>query len=241
MTQPATGVGRCEVIGRATLYLGDCREILPTLRTASIDLILSDPPFSVPVKYHAVDGDHPRSWGDMLIMEPFFSEVLQEFRRLAGDGQVYVHCDADTYPIFYRIAYSLWPQSQMLVWYKPTGRRGRGWLHSHELILHLRTSATEYAEGFRQNVIGVMPVRTMKREHPAEKPGDLLDFIGEGLAPGERTVLDAFMGSGTTILSALRLGHKAIGIEIEPAYFDIACRRIEDAQRQGSLFETEAA
>ena len=105
-------------------------------------------------------------------MEPFFSEVFKGIKAvIQDDSQVYICCDGDTYPVFFRAAYSLWPQSHLLVWYKPTGRRGRGWMHSYELVLHLRNPETEYEPGFRQDVVGIMPVRTLKREHPAEKPG----------------------------------------------------------------------
>ena len=75
---------------------------------------------------------------------------------------------------------------------------------------------------------------SMGRVHPNEKPIDLLRHIVEK-APGE-TILDPFMGSGTTGVACARLGRKFIGIEIELKYFDIACRRIEQAQRQRDLF-----
>lgn len=211
-----------------TIYHGDCLEILPTLETGSADLALTDPPFSVPVKYQDANGSHPRSWGDLAVMEPFFRSVFVELRRVVrDDGQVYVHCDGDTYPIFYKVAYPIWPQSHMLVWYKPTGRRGRGWLHSHELVLHLRTPLTEYAEGFRQDVVGIMPVRTLNRQHPAEKPGSLLSFLAEACPKPDPVYLDPFMGSGTTLRAARDLGRRAIGIEIEERYCEIAARRLE--------------
>jgi site-specific DNA-methyltransferase (adenine-specific) len=93
-------------------------------------------------------------------------------------------------------------------------------------VLHFRSSTTTYAEGFRQDVIGIMPVRTLKREHPAEKPGDLLDFLVEGLPKQQASILDPFMGSGTTLFAAKRKGHRAIGIEIEERYCEIAARRL---------------
>lgn len=210
-----------------TIYHGDCRDVLPTIPAASVGLVLTDPPFSVPVKYQDAEGIHPRSWGDLLVMEPFFAEVLKGLRRVVKqDGQTYIHCDADTYPVFYKVAYSLWPQSHLITWYKPTGRRGRGWLHSHELILHLRTGDTIYAEGFRQDVIGVMPVRTLNRTHPAEKPGDLLSFLAEAYPRTDDVVLDPFAGGGSTLVQAKKMGRPAIGIEIEERYCEIAAKRL---------------
>ena len=77
-------------------------------------------------------------------------------------------------------------------------------------------------------------------EHPTEKPRRLMaEIIADFTRPPE-TILDPFMGSGTTGVAAVQMGRKFIGIEREPKYFDIACKRIEDAQRQGDFF-TEAA
>lgn len=212
------------------IWHGDCREILLSL--PKVDLVLTDPPFSVPIKYHDSEGLYPRSWGDLVVMEPFFVEAFRLLRAATKEtGATYVHCDANTYPVFYKIGYSIWPRSHMIVWYKPTGRRGNGWKHSHELILHFATSATEYSENFNQDVIGIMPVRTLNREHPAEKPGELLEFLTEAHPfPKSSTVLDPFMGSGTTLRAAKDLGRKAIGIEIEERYCEIAAKRCNEAQ-----------
>lgn len=216
--------------GQITLYHGDCREVLPQLDPASVDLVMTNPPFSVPVTYQDVSGSHPRSWGDLLVMEPFFREVLTSVKRVTRKGgQVYVCCDADSYPVFYKTGYSLWPQSHLVIWYKPSGRRGRGWLHSHELVLHLRTAETQYAAGFRQDVIGVMPVRTLNRQHPAEKPGDLWSFLAEGMPKPSYIVLDPFAGAGGALVWAREHGHRAIGIEIEESYCEKAALRLSQA------------
>jgi site-specific DNA-methyltransferase (adenine-specific) len=223
--------------GQVTLYHGDCREILPELGPASVDLVMTDPQYNVPVKYEDVKGAWPRSWGDLIVMEPFFREVFTEIRRVTRKGgQVYVCCDGDSYPVFYKVGYSLWPQSHMLVWYKPSGRRGRGWLHSHEIVLHLRTEETQYAGGFRQDVIGIMPVRTLNRQHPAEKPGALWTFLSEGMPKPVYTVLDPFVGAGGVLEWARMRGLPAIGIEIEERYCEIAARRLS----QGILVTADA-
>ncbi len=214
--------------GGIVIHHGDCREVLPTLYQGSIDLVITDPPFSVPVKYHDTDGDFPRSWGDLVVMEPFFRECFGAVRRVVRDeGQTYICCDDESYPVFFKASMPLWPQSHMLVWYKPSGRRGRGWMHSYELVLHLRTSHTEYAEGFRQDVIGIMPVRTLNRQHPAEKPGDLWAFLAEGSKKDGLVLLDPFAGGGSALRWAKDQGHKAIGIEIEEKYCEIAAKRLE--------------
>ena len=213
-----------------TIYHGDCREVMPTLRAGIADVCITDPPFSVPVKYHDAEGMHPRSWGDLLVMEPFFREAFSEVRRVVRpEGQTYVCCDDESYPVFFKCAYPVWPESHMLIWYKPTGRRGRGWLHSYELVLHLRSPQTEYRDGFRQDVIGIMPVRTLNRKHPAEKPGNLWGFLAEGVPKDSFTLLDPFIGGGSSLRWARDNGHKAIGIEIEEAY----CEKAANSLSQG--------
>jgi site-specific DNA-methyltransferase (adenine-specific)/modification methylase len=75
-----------------------------------------------------------------------------------------------------------------------------------------------------------------EREHPTQKPVGVMTWCIEQLPENCSTILDPFMGSGTTGVACARLGRRFIGIEIEPRYFDIACRRIEQAQRQRDLF-----
>jgi site-specific DNA-methyltransferase (adenine-specific) len=209
------------------IYNCDCREVLPTL--PPVDLVLTDPPFSVPVKYHDAAGDYPRGWGDLVVMEPFFVDVFQKIRRATKEtGQVYICCDANTYPVFFKAAYPIWPKSHLIVWYKPTGRRGGGWKHSHELILHLATGKTAYSDAFNQDVIGIMPVRTLEREHPAEKPGELMEFLAEAYPITRATVaLDPFMGSGTTLVMAKKLRCRGVGIDIEEWACEAAAKRLE--------------
>ena len=73
------------------------------------------------------------------------------------------------------------------------------------------------------------------KEHPTQKPTAIMEWC-LGFVPNAQTILNPFMGSGTTGVACARLGRRFIGIEIEPRYFDIACRRIEDAYKQADLF-----
>ena len=76
-----------------------------------------------------------------------------------------------------------------------------------------------------------------ERVHPTQKPKKVMEWCIEQipLRPGS-LIIDPFMGSGTTGIDATNLGHKFIGVEMDEEYFDIACNRIEQAQRQGKLF-----
>jgi site-specific DNA-methyltransferase (adenine-specific) len=71
--------------------------------------------------------------------------------------------------------------------------------------------------------------------HPTQKPLALMQWCLEFL-PNAKSILDPFMGSGTTLVACAKMGRAGIGIELDPAYFDIACRRVEEAYRQPDMF-----
>jgi DNA modification methylase len=114
--------------------------------------------------------------------------------------------------------------------------QSRGWLVWNKPERGFTLSEAELAWTNRDTVIRVFDgVRSDPgREHPTQKPLSLMLWCVERLSA--ETIIDPFMGSGTTGIAAIKLGRQFIGIEIEPRYFDIACRRIEEAIRQPDLF-----
>lgn len=81
-----------------------------------------------------------------------------------------------------------------------------------------------------------IPRRGPERGHPCPRPLDMMQYLVSILCPPGATILDPFMGSGTTGVAAVSLGRKFVGVEVCPEYFDIACRRIREATRQSDLF-----
>jgi hypothetical protein len=126
----------------------------------------------------------------------------------------------------------------MLVWDK--GHNGMGdlghWGNSHELIASV--GPIECRGGRDGSILRFKPVPPNDRSHPTEKPIDLFGYLIQKITDHGQTVLDPFMGSGTTGIACIRFGRRFIGIEIEPKYFDIACKRITEAQRQGDLLNS---
>lgn len=222
---------RKEVIGNATLYEGDCLEILPEIMT--VDAIVTDPPYAIPT--NAAQGrSQTRTIGDLSLVESVFRQQFRQYRRLtAMGGRCFVFCDGTSYPVIFRAAYSEFT-SALLVWDKGRIGMGREFRKSHELIMHCWTESTPiYSDSIgHADVLKFEPVG-QEREHPAQKPlallQHLLKFCGE-------KVLDPFMGSGSTGCAAVSMGKRFTGIEIQPEYFDLACERLENAQRQESLF-----
>jgi DNA modification methylase len=223
---------RIERIHDAVLYLGDARELLGTL--PRVDAIVSDPPYGIGWKrginnarnskaHDGIQGDEDTSARDF---------VLAQFPNIPA--------------VLFGSFYAPYPHNlkQLLVWNKPPD-----------------SGLVGSVTGFRRDaepvfLTGPWPVRTCERSsilrtlrgqagivtetgHPHTKPSDLMRDLVE-MTPGE-TVLDPFMGSGTTGVACAKLGRKFIGIEIEPKYFDIACRRIEAAYKQPDLFHEKPA
>lgn len=209
---------RIERIGLATLYLGDCLEILPTL--GRFDAIITDPPYGI-----GKDGQKRTTGGHGGRKEYEFMGWDQE--RPPVYAFVLMLNAADTHIIWggNYFADLLPPSMKWLVWDK--GQR-------------INQSDGELAY---TSIQGALRIRTMNRvelltdgaEHPTQKPVRLMEWCIEQ-AGHPATILDPFMGSGSTGVAAVRLQKEFTGIEVEPRYFDIACQRIENAQRQEQLF-----
>ena len=120
----------------------------------------------------------------------------------------------------------------MLVWDKGQMGMGMPWRNQHELIAFGKRRSGAIRSGQHGNVLKAS--RSGNADHPTEKPVSLMESLLGNCEQG--MILDPFMGSGTTGVACMNLGRKFIGIEREPKYFEIACRRIEDAQRQERLF-----
>ena len=208
---------RKEVIGNATLYLGDCRDILPTL--PKVDAVITDPPYGIGADTHA--GPASSGWkqygdGGWDAERPdaaIFPMMLAASKvQIIWGGNYFTDC--------------LPPTMQWLVWDK--GQRG------------FSLADCEFAWSSQERAARIFTYSRGAalqdgKEHPTQKPIALMEWCIEQAANKPQSILDPFMGSGTTGVACMNLGRSFIGIEREPKYFDIACRRIEDAQRQGML------
>ncbi|WP_155634593.1 DNA methyltransferase [Burkholderia anthina] len=211
-------------IGDATLYLGDCREVLETLPRA--DVVITDPVWpNVPA---GLLQGHDRPY-----------ELLEEAigaMRLPKRMVVVMRSDSD--PRFLTAITPLMPffVAQILQYVMP-GYIGR------------KLGGNEIAYGFGEPIASgpgchlipgmspkVQPRGRKANGHPCSRALEHFDWLMRFWSEDGDMVLDPFMGSGTTGVAAIRAGRKFTGIEIEQKYFEIACRRIEDAQRQESLF-----
>ena len=203
---------RKEVIGNATLYLGDCLEILPTL--PKVDAVITDPPYGIgfagqPTKWQRRAGQLPERWDDSTIAE------MGAIRRMGAIQAIW----GGNY-------YSLPAFRGWLSWFKPDAPPS---MASFELCW------TNRDKNARHITCSIGETNAERVGHPTQKPLKVMRWCIDqcGMPP---KILDPFMGSGTTGAAAMQLGRSFIGIEIEPKYFDIACERIENAQRQTRMF-----
>lgn len=203
---------RIETIGNATLYLGDCYELLEQI--GQVDAVVTDPPYGIgfagqPTKWQRRAGQAPEAWDDRPAHR--VPEIAALGRLQAVWGGNY---------------YELPPSRGWLSWFKPDAPPS---MASFELCW------TNRDQNARQIVYSIGQTNAERVGHPTQKPLAVMEWtLAQIGASG--VILDPFMGSGTTGVACANLGHAFIGIEIDQKYFDVACARIEAAYAQGRLF-----
>lgn len=221
-------MSRVETIGRAKLYLGDCREILPTL--GKVDAVVTDPPYGIGADKGAAVGGTDASgryvrrpkqyeggWDDERPDDATLATVVAAGKRAIIWGGNYF---ADVLPRSGR--WLFWDKLNSM----PSYSDGEiAWTNIHGSVVKKIDQCNN----------GLASLQDGGRWHPTQKPERVMKWC-LGFIPDAAIILDPFMGSGTTGVAAVQMQRDFIGIEREPDYFEIACKRIEDAQRQGNLF-----
>lgn len=219
---------REERIGGQRLILGDCLEVMPIL--GRFDAVVTDPPYGIgegnskgqsrgklaaPKQYAGTDG-----WDD----------------RPASSAHIQMVRDISRHQIIFGGNYfeGLGPTSCWLIWDKQNGDNDfadceLAWTNLPKAVRRLY---------WRWN--GMIRKGNDVREHPTQKPVGVMEWC-LGHVPAATTILDPFMGSGTTLVACQRLGRQGTGIELDPEYFEIACKRVDEATRQPDLFVTQPA
>lgn len=218
-------MSRVETIAEGvTLHLGDCRAVLPLL--AAVDSVVTDPVWpNVPAGSIAGSDDPWGLWDQALARMPAHARII-----------VCMRCDSDPRFLSAIPAKKPFLRSIQLPYVMP-GYLGR--------ILGGDETAYWFGEPIKRQpgrmVIpgrapSVQPGGRPPNGHPMSRAQDHFDWLLNWCSDKDEMVLDPFMGSGTTGVSAVKLGRRFTGIEIEPKYFDIACRRIDEATHQPDMF-----
>lgn len=209
-------------IGRARPACGDYRDILPTLD--KVDAVVTDPPYGIG---EAAGANKSRS--NLAVARDYGNDAWDN-EPIAPEVMVAVRAAGRWCVMFGGNYYDCPPASCWLVWDK----ENTGDFADCELAW---TNLPKAVRRIRYMWNGMLRANGEPRgDHPTQKPVGVMRWCIGHLPEPNQTILDPFMGSGTTGVAAVQMGRDFIGIEREPKYFDIACRRIEDAQRQGDLF-----
>ena len=215
---------RKEIIGDATLYLGDCREVLPTL--GKVDAVVTDPPYGIS---HKSGGGTGGKWAN----------VKHQGVMIAGDSTPF----DPSFIVNLGVPMILWganfysdklPGSGWLIWDKRRGIEDMKFNRSDSELAYLSNSKTVKTIRYlwhgicRDGEIG-------QHWHPTQKPVAVLEKCIEFLPNGCSTIFDPFMGSGSTGVACVKQGRKFVGVEIEESYFNIACDRIRKAYDQPDM------
>ena len=205
-------------IGNATLYLGDCLEVLPLID--KVDAVITDPPYGI-----GQDGGAQRTRGSKKTNGEKMGwdnkrPEKEVFDAMLNAGNVQIIWGGNYFADFL-------PASMgWLYWEKRMG----GDFADGELAWTSQHKALRQFSHFKKN---------KGDEHPTQKPLELMLWCIDQCKNKPQSILDPFMGSGTTGVAAIQMGRKFIGIEREQKYFDIACKRIEQAVSQPQLFAHE--
>ena len=227
---------RKETIGDATLYLGDCLEILPTL--PKVDAVVTDPPYGVGLKKktsrYSVSASSDAYDDDASKVMPIVKSAVVLCIELARSVVITPGVrNLHQYP----------PSASIGTIYSPGagGRDSWGFGCNNPILFYGKCPYLATGKGSRPNSFASYAANPYDynekgNNHPCPKPVAWMEWlVGRASLEGE-TILDPFVGSGTTGVACANLGRKFIGIEIEERYFDIACERIAAAYAQGRLF-----
>ena len=220
---------REERIGGQRLILGDCLEVMPLL--GKVDAVVTDPPYGIGFgsfnrtnknsKGERFKADKYKNgdWDDFFDFTPFYNYLKGLDIPIIAWGGNYFPC--------------LWVDAckGFIFWHKhqPVNNFSKGELAWTNINMPAKFIDFPYYGGIEGRT------KASKKEHPTQKPVQVMREC-LGFLPNATTILDPFMGSGTTLVACEKLGRQGIGIELDPDYFAIACKRVDEATRQPDLF-----
>lgn len=254
-TDRLTAAKRVEFIGDCVMIEGDCLEVMKDIDSGSLDMIWTDPPYghsnhdndlNARLNDHREIESKPIANDDADGMRRVVDGMLSEASRiLAADCCCCCCCcggGGGPKPTF------AWVADRMdrlglsffhsVIWDKKNPGLGWRYRRQHEMVMvsHRTGGKLLWADNAiaAANIYAFMPPR--ERQHPNEKPVEMVSHFLRLHSRRGQKILDPFMGSGTTGVACVKTGRSFIGIELDPDYFDIACRRVREAYAQPDIF-----
>lgn len=198
-----------ERIGGQRLILGDCLEVMPML--GKVDAVVTDPPYGIGSRMGGGSWsykDEMSSWDGVANQDWIDAILTLSVPSIIWGGNYF----------------DVPPSRRWLIWKKPFFPS----MADFEMAFCNFDGNCKAWEGARGGKY---------KQHPTQKPVALMKWC-LGFLPNATTILDPFMGSGTTLVACEKLGRQGIGIELDPDYFEIACKRVDEATRQPDMFVT---
>lgn len=222
-----------------TLYLGDCLEALAAFETQSVDAVVTDPPYGVSYQSARRTDKTQRKPKIANDEQPFIWWLHSTYRVTHDGGALLCFCRWDTQEAFrLAIGWAGFKVRQHVVW-------DRDWhgmadvrtmfAPQHDILWQASKGRCELRGIRPKSVIRSRRIAAERLVHPNEKPVDLMVTLVCAVTDEDALVLDPFTGSGTTGVACLQTGRRFIGVEIDAGYFDVACKRLEQAAAQKRL------
>lgn len=211
---------------------GDCLELMKVIPDGSIDLILTDPPYGIAYQSNYRKSKFNKIKNDSNVNPAFLDECK---RVLKDTGAIYCFTRWDVYPEWLEQFKQRFTVKNCIVWFKRGGGLGdlkRAYIYNHEFIIYCAGKLHRLNGKRRNDVFEFSKDAPSSYTHPTQKPVALCAEIIKRSSNEGDTVLDCFMGSGSTGVACINTGRNFIGMELDHGYFDIAKKRLEEAQER---------
>lgn len=215
------------------IYNQDCLEGMKLLPDESVDLVVTDPPYGI--KYQSNMRTKSEKF-DVMINDDNdirFISYLESFRVLKEDACCIVFASWKNFAEDYKQLEKLFTIRNTIIWYKRGGGMGdlkHSLLTDYEIAIVCHKGKCPIRGKRDGSVWEVTKVNPNKMQHPTQKPTELIERLIEKFSDESNIVLDPFLGSGTTAVAAVKTNRHYIGFELDEQYFDIACKRLDEAE-----------
>ena len=218
---------------------GDCLNLLKQLPDKSIDLVVTDPPYVIDNKGGGLYTQEDKQYVKQLegIKDGFSTEVLDELCRVMKNINIYLWCSQkQLFPLIEYFVEGKKCNFNLITWHKtnPIPACGNKYLTDTEYCLFFREKGVKiYGEFSTKFTYYITPLNQKDKKlynHPTIKPLDIIQNLVVNSSLEGDIVLDPFLGSGTTAVACVNTGRHYIGFELDPQYYDIACKRLDEAE-----------
>lgn len=220
----------CVIVDFDYIEQGDCLELMKKIPNESIDMILTDPPYGINLTPQREDG----KFKNTVVLNDdnlhWLDNCVCELHRISKNV-VCVFCGWQKIDVFKQAFEKMFIIKNILVWDKDWFGMGNNYRPNYELcLLCCKTNVVTKSKN-KSNILKYRRISPTKLVHSCEKPVALLEDLISELSDEDEIVLDPFMGSGSTCVAAVNTNRHYIGFELDEKYFQIACDRLDEAEK----------